>query len=108
MAFPVRALLLIIFAIYIFTSLFNSDDLSYRDGILECVTQSITTLDLADETIIESLVYSALLSLSRDKSDDDGLSSNHLVLATSVLTGPLANLFTAALRHGYMHAYFAN
>ena len=26
----------------------------------------------------------------------------HLVLATSVLTGPLANLFTAALRHGYM------
>ena len=80
----------------------NSDDPSYRDGILECVTQSITALDLADETITEPLVYSALLSLGRDKSDDDGLSSNHLLLATSVLTGPLANLFTAALRHGYM------
>ena len=51
---------------------------------------------------MESLVYSALLNLGRDKSDDDGLSSNHLLLATTVLTGPLANLFTVALRHGYM------
>ena len=85
-----------------FTSLLNSDGPSYRDGILECVTQSITALDLADETITEPLVYSALLGLGRNKSDDDGLSSNHLLLATSVLTGPLANHFTDALRHGYM------
>ena len=40
--------------------------------------------------------------MGRDKSDDDGLSSNHVLLATSVLTGALTNLFTAALRHGYM------
>ena len=50
MASPARELLLIIFCTK-FTSLLNSDDPSYRDGILECVTQSITALDLADVTI---------------------------------------------------------
>ena len=85
----------------------NSDDPSYRDGILECVTQSITTLDLADETIMESLVYNALLSLGSNKLDDDGLSFNYLLLATSVLTGPLAYLFTAALSKTWLYTYFA-
>ena len=65
-------------------------------------TQSITALDLADETITESLIYSALLNLGRSKPDDDRLSSNYLLLATFVLTGPLTNIFTAVLRHGYM------
>ena len=60
-----------------------------------------------DATLIASMQEVWLLSLGRDKSDDDGLSSNHLLLATSVLTGPLANLFTAALRRGYNYAYFA-
>ena len=87
-----------------FSDLLNNDNLNQRDTISDKILQLTTSPDLANEVITDSLVHEALLCLGKDKSDDSGLSSNHLILAASVLSTPLAYLFTAILRHGYMSA----
>ena len=45
-----------------------------------------------------------LSKLGNDKSDSSILSSNHLILASPVLSSYLATFFTIVLRHGYMPA----
>ncbi len=50
------------------------------------------------------LVEYCLKELGRNKSDRTNLSSNCFVLASSVIAQPLAELFSAVLRHGHMPA----
>ena len=53
-------------------------------------------------------VCEALQRLNGGKKDTDNLSSDHLHHADPVIAAPLATLFTAILRHGYMPNLFRN
>ncbi len=72
-----------------------------RNSLLAEVSSQITVDDV--EISIE-LVEHCLKELGLNKSDGTILSSNHFVLASSVIAQPLAELFSAVLRHGHMPA----
>ena len=64
---------------------------------------SSTGLSVSDLDVCE-----ALQRLKGGKKDTDNLSSDHLHYAAPVIAAPLATLFTAILRHGYMPNMFRN
>ena len=73
----------------------NSQDINERDSLLSNISQSD---DLHSVTISEECVINAFSHLKRGKSDGSLLLSDHLIHALPVVSGSLANFFTAILR----------
>ena len=53
-------------------------------------------------TFTEDDIVEAISNIKLGKCDGDGLFSEHLLYASSVLNAPLAGIFTCLVRHGYM------
>ena len=68
--------------------------------------QSLTASDIGSVCILEEHVAEAISQLKPHKSDISGITSEHLKYAMSVVAYPLASLFTAIIRHGYMPECF--
>ena len=76
---------------------------------MSCLVKSpcstISSSELCDTSIYPYVVVECLSRLGiNDKSDDSILSSNHLILASPVLSSYPATFFTVVLCHGYMPA----
>ena len=69
--------------------------------------QSSLTEGQLNAVYISDEVMEALRLLKRNKSDACGVSSEHLLYASSVIAEPLAIFFTAIMRHGYMPHSFS-
>ena len=67
---------------------------------------SLTASDIGSVCILEEHVAEAISQLKPHKSDTSGITSAHLKYAMSVVAYPLASLFTAIIRHGYMPECF--
>ncbi len=83
------------------SGLLNSSESISRNSLLAEVSSQIRVDDIDDVKISIELVEHCLKELGLNKSDGTILSSNHFVLASSVIAQPLAELF---LRHGHMPA----
>ena len=80
----------------------NSGDLSLT------VHSKISSTGLSELSVSDLDVCEALQRLKGGKKETDNLSSDHLHHAAPVIAAPLATLFTAILRHGYMPNSFRN
>lgn len=83
-------------------TLLNTCDPSDSNDLLSEFQHSLSPNDINNISVSPETVAEALSSLKKDKSDGSELSSNHLILASSVLPVIISQLFTAILRHGYM------
>ena len=72
------------------------------------VHSKISSTGLSELSVTDLDVCEALQRLKGGKKDTDNLSSDHLHHAVPVIAAPLATLFTAILRHGYMPNSFCN
>ena len=72
------------------------------------VHSKISSTGLSELSVTDLDVCEALQRLKGGKKDTDNLSSDHLHHAAPVIAAPLATLFTAILRHGYMPNSFCN
>ena len=80
----------------------NSHDCFERDSLLQGLASSFSSDDLALSSISVECVVEAFSHLKSGKGDGTPLVSDHWIHALPVLSGSLASLFTAILRHGYM------
>ena len=87
-------------------SLLNKHSSSSRDSLYSSVQSSMTASHLCAVDFSYDDVLEALCQLKSKKSDPWGISSEHLKLASPVISEPLAIFFTAVLRHGYMPQTF--
>ena len=66
---------------------------------------SLTGLCISEVSFSVDDVLQALFKLRQNKSDGSGVFKEHLKYASSVISEPLAALFTLVVRHGYMPLY---
>ncbi len=84
------------------SGLLNCNNATTRNALLEEVESLITAADVDDVVFSVGLVEDCIKVLGRNKSDGSNLSSNHYVLAASILAPPVAEFFSALLRHGFI------
>ena len=80
----------------------NSNSSSSHTSIQSSLQSSITPSDLTSIDFSEEDVLEAMSHIKLGKSDGDGIFSEHIFYASSVLAFPLAAFFTSILRHGFM------
>ena len=85
-----------------FQSTLNSCDTSERDYFHSSLSSSLSPSDLNVITVSEDCVDEAFSHLKRGKADGTPLPSDVLILVLPAVRTPVASLFTAILRHGYM------
>ena len=85
-----------------FESVLNTHSPSLHDNLHSSVQSSITSLHMDEVHFSDTEVLEALSQLKSHKSDNDGLSSEHLKLASPAIAKHLAVLFTSVVRHGYL------
>ena len=78
------------------------------EDVCSSVTSSITSDDASTISVSADDVFYAFQHLKRNKTDQFGVSSNHILYASSALIDPLASFFSAVLWHGYMPEVFRN
>jgi len=66
---------------------------------------SLSADDLKASAISVECVVEAFSHLKCGKSDSGSLISDHLIHALPAISSSLASLFTAILRHGFMHEF---
>ena len=86
----------------------NCHSCSQRDSLLSSLDSSLCSEDLAPFLVSERCVMDAFSHLKSGKGDGSTLVSNHWIHALPALCSPLASLFTAILRHGYMPEQLRN
>ena len=74
----------------------------YIYNLHSSVQSSITSLHMDEVHFSDTEVLEALSQLKSHKSDNDGLSSEHLKLASPAIAKHPAVLFTSVVRHGYL------
>ena len=82
----------------------TSQDVNERDSLLSDLSLSLRTSDLQSVIIFKECVNDAFRHLKCGKSDGSLLMSDHLLHAHPKERSSLAGLFTAIIRHGYIHA----
>ena len=90
----------------LFASKLNKHSSTPCSSLLSSVQLSLTASDIGSVCILEEHVAEAISQLKPHKSDTSGITSEHLKYALSVVAYPLASLFTAIIRHGYMPECF--
>ena len=81
-------------------SILNSNSSSSRDSLHSSIQCSIESWHLRDIHFSDKEVLEALSLLKSKKTDSDGVSSDHLKLASSAIAKPLAIFLTSVVRHG--------
>ena len=76
------------------------------EDVCSSVTSSITSDDVSTISVSADDVFYAFQHLKRNKTDQFGVSSNHILYASSALIDLLASFFSAVLWHGYMPEVF--
>ena len=89
-----------------FSALLNKHSPSPRYSLLTSIQASLTVSDLSSVIVSEDNVSCAISQLKSHKSDAYGVTTEHLKLASPVITNHLSSLFTSILRHGYMPQSF--
>lgn len=84
-----------------FKDLYNRCDPDKRTKVLEGVSSSVTTQDLASLSVDIDTVLGAIKQLKPGKSDGKSLMSDHVLHTPPILASKLAELFTSLLRHGH-------
>ena len=79
-----------------------SNSSSSRDSLHSSIQSSIESWHLRDVHFSDKEVLEALSLLKSKKTDSDGVSSDHLKLASSAIAKPLAIFLTSVVRHGYI------
>ena len=85
-----------------FANVLNSNSSSSRDSLHSSLQSSIESWHLRDVHFSDEEVLEALSLLKSKKTDSDGVSSDHLKLASSAIAKPLAIFLTSVVRHGYL------
>ena len=85
-----------------FANVLNSNSSSSRDSLHSSIQSSIESWHLRDVHFSVKEVLEALSLLKSKKTDSDGVSSDHLKLASSAIAKPLAIFLTSVVRHGYL------
>ena len=85
-----------------FANVLNSNSSSSRDSHHSSIQSSIESWHLRDVHFSDKEVLEARSLLKSKKTDSDGVSSDHLKLASSAIAKPLAIFLTSVVRHGYL------
>ena len=85
-----------------FANVLNSNSSSSRDSLHSSFQSSIESWHLRDVHFSDEEVLEALSLLKSKKTDSDGVSSDHLKLASSAIAKPFAIFLTSVVRHGYL------
>ena len=85
-----------------FAIVLNSNSSSSRDSLHSSIQSSIESWHLRDVHFSDKEVLEALSLLKSKKTDSDGVSSDHLKLASSAIAKPFAIFLTSVVRHGYL------
>ena len=85
-----------------FANVLNSNSSSSRDSLHSSIQSSIESWHLRDVHFSDKEVLEALSLLKSKKTDSDGVSSDHLKLASSAIAKPLAIFLISVVRHGYL------
>ena len=83
-------------------SILNSHSSSSHSSLHSSLQSSVTPSDISSIEFHEDDVLEALSHLKTGKSDGDGVSAEHLILATSALLSPLVVYFTSHVHDGFM------
>ena len=86
----------------------NRLNIHIPEDVCSSVTSSITSDDASTISVSADDVFYAFQHLKRNKTDQFGVSSNHILYASSALIDPLASFFSAVFCHGYMPEVFRN
>ena len=82
--------------------LLNMHSPALRDALHDSVQSSLSASQLQDVVVTVDDVVQAIRLLKKGKSDNLGLSSDHLKYACLAIADSLAPFFTACLRHGFL------
>ena len=81
----------------------NTHSINSHDNLSSSeVTSSLSNTQLQDVLVSVDEIFEVTGNLKSNKSDESGVSSEHLKFAMPVIVESLASFFTAILRHGYM------
>ena len=83
-------------------SILNYHSPSSHSSPHSSIRSSVTPSDISSIEFNEDDVLEAMSHLKTGKSDEDGVSAEHVIFATSALISPLAVYFTSLVRHGFM------